>query len=314
MKKELKKGKAHMKTKRGFTLVELIVVIAIIIALMGALVVNFLGSTESARNAQCMANMKQLAQGVQSYGRDTHWYPLAGSVERMAIDETGNFRNGKVQGRYNELRGWISWNSHGTYRSKPRAHAASAGWFISAYNQDETTREYCITNGVLWGHVNKTRKCYTCPNHLKKMKSSEQPNWSYVMNSVFGWDTSIGSDYFSEFYYGEREFGTLARIDKMLLFAELPWEDFFDGVQPDYSSGSGIKNDCTLQYTEGEYIGFNHKQGNNIYAHVVFADGHTDKIRAPKNGLKVDALKKLTEYLCEGKDYTYNGSSYSEAK
>ena len=302
-----------MKTKRGFTLVELIVVIAIIIALMGALVVNFMGGTESARNAQCMANMKQLAQGVQSYGRDTHWYPMAGSLERMAIDETSGIGK-NVKGRYNELRGWISWNSHGTYKSAPRSHVANAGWFISAYNQDETIREYCITNGVLWGHVNKTRKCYTCPNHLKKMKSNEQPNWSYVMNSVFGWDTSIGSDYFSEFYCGEREFGTLARIDKMLLFAELPWEDFFDGVQPDYSSASGIKNDCTLQYSEGEYIGFNHKQGNNIYAHVVFADGHTDKIRAPKNGLRVDALKKLTDYLCEGKDYTYNGSSYSEAK
>ena len=120
-----------------------------------------------------------------------------------------------------------------------------------------------------------------------------------------------------EYYYGEREFGEVARVTKMLLFAELPWEEFFDGVHPDYSSGSGIQNDCTLQYKSdegGEYIGFNHKQGNNIYAHVVFVDGHTEKIRAPRNGLNVAALKKLTEFLCEGKDYTYNGSSYSEAR
>ena len=47
---------------------------------------------------------------------------------------------------------------------------------------------------------------------------------------------------------------------------------------------------------------------------MVFVDGHTEKIRAPKAGLNVAALKKLTEFLCEGKDYTYNGSSYSEAK
>ncbi len=310
------KKKGRFEMKRGFTLVELLVVIAIIGTLMGVLVVNLMGSTESARSAQCLANMKQLAQGVQSYARDNRWYPLAGSVEKMAIDESSGIgRN--VKGKYSELKGWISWDSHGVYRSTPRAHMSNAGWFTSAYNQDDTIREYNITNGVLWSHVNRTRKCYTCPGHLKKMPASQQPNWSYVMNSDFGWDVSQGSEYMGEYYYGEREFGEVARVTKMLLFAELPWEEFFDGVHPDYSSGSGIQNDCTLQYKSdegGEYIGFNHKQGNNIYAHVVFVDGHTEKIRAPRNGLNVAALKKLTEFLCEGKDYTYNGSSYSEAR
>ncbi len=141
------KKKGRFEMKRGFTLVELLVVIAIIGTLMGVLVVNLMGSTESARSAQCLANMKQLAQGVQSYARDNRWYPLAGSVEKMAIDESSGIgRN--VKGKYSELKGWISWDSHGVYRSTPRAHMSNAGWFTSAYNQDDTIREYNITNGM----------------------------------------------------------------------------------------------------------------------------------------------------------------------
>ena len=303
-----------MKKQRGFTLIELMVVIAIIGTLIAVLVVNLMGSTESAKSAQCLANMKQLAQGVQSYARDNRWYPLAGSVERMAIDESsGVGRN--VKGKYNELRGWISWDSHGVYRSTPRAHASSAGWFTSAYNQDDTVREYCITNGVLWGHVNKTRKCYTCPSHLKKMPASQQPNWSYVMNSYFGFDESKGSDFKSTWYWVVRV-DTVPRADKILLFAEMQWEDY-TGETPNFSQGAGTENDCTLQYRAGdggESIGFNHKHKNDIEAHVVFADGHTDKIRWPRSGMSKNELRDLTEWLCEGKDVTFNGKRYEELK
>ena len=53
--------------KRAFTLVELMVVISIIGILIAILVTNYGGATESARAAHCLANMKNLANGVQSY-------------------------------------------------------------------------------------------------------------------------------------------------------------------------------------------------------------------------------------------------------
>ena len=54
--------------KKGFTLVEMLVVIGIIGILVGVLVASFSGGTESARNAQCLTNMKNLAGACQSHG------------------------------------------------------------------------------------------------------------------------------------------------------------------------------------------------------------------------------------------------------
>ena len=72
--------------KRAFTLVELMVVISIIGILIAILVTNYVGTTESARAAHCLANMKNLANGVQSYLGGAGCYPLAGSCEAMSMD------------------------------------------------------------------------------------------------------------------------------------------------------------------------------------------------------------------------------------
>lgn len=50
--------------KKGFTLVEILVVIGIIGLIMASLI-YFFGSTESARSAECLVNMKNLANAVQ---------------------------------------------------------------------------------------------------------------------------------------------------------------------------------------------------------------------------------------------------------
>lgn len=297
--------------KKGFTLVELLVVVAIVGILAAVLVSNLFGGTESARSTQCLANMAQLAKAAQLYGQNKHHYPLAGSVEvvRTVEDSSGNTSYKEV---YAERKGWISWNSQGYYANNPTTGGGNAGWFASAYDDADKTREYVITNGALWKYANRSRKIYTCPGHRKTMKK-QNPNWSYVMNSYFGWagDSCEARD---DGYWG-RSFNGLRRIDRTLLFAELQWESgYVDGVTPNTSKGSGTVNDCVLQYGKDERIGFNHKEGQDTVAHVVFADGHTEKIRYPKKGLSASNLKELTEFLCEGTDYYFNGSKFEESK
>ena len=108
----------------------------------------------------------------------------------------------------------------------------------------------------------------------------------------------------------------LPRADRYLLFSEVPFMGY-SSWQPD-GSGASTATDAILQYKNGETIGANHVNGNTLYAHVCFADGHTEKLKIPYSGKiskpKADAtqLKNLTEWLCCGKDITYSNSKYQK--
>jgi prepilin-type N-terminal cleavage/methylation domain-containing protein len=300
--------------KKAFTLVELMVVVGIIAVLATVLMASLFGGTESARNAKCLTNMRNLAVACQTYGMRHGHYPLAGSVERMGIDISQGVSN--VRQAYSELTGWLSWNSQNAYRSRPSSHVASAGWFTSCYNQDDVTREYALTNGCIWSSVSANRETFICPQHRRKFQNtSTPPLWSYVMNSHFGWDNSKGARAKSEHWYGVK-YGELKSADRRLLFAEIP----FMGVEVEakVNTGSGTDCDCTLQYKDsdgGEVIGFNHSSGKSQkFAHVVFADAHVEQLNWPKNGYSHQQLRDLTEWLCNGEDVLFNNGNVQKAE
>lgn len=298
--------------KKAFTLVEILVVVGILGLLMATLVYYVGGNTESAHAAKCKTNLKNLATGVVSASvtiGDDVYFPLAGSCETMSVALNRGGGNTKVFG---EIAGWLSWNSDGKYRMEPTSHASSAGWFTSAYEQDPEVREYCITNGAVYKFV-RNHDAYLCPSHVKKMPSNKRPAWSYVMNGYFGYDTSEGSDYiYGDSYPGRKASNVYAH--STLLFAELQWEDFI-GIKPNYSESAGFENDCTLQYRQNdgaEIIGFNHKSGNDVVAHVVYADCHVGTIKYPRGGMSENDLEELTKLLCTGKDYEIRNGTVRE--
>lgn len=305
--------------KKGFTLVELIVVVGIICILAGILIASFSGGIESARSAKCLTNMRNLAAACQTYGMANSHYPAAGSFEKLRIDEG----RGDARKVYYEHGGWISWNSGQSYSSRPQSHVASSSWLTSCYDDDEDRWRFALTNGVLWKYVSANSEVYVCPQHriICQEKGANSPIWSYVMNSWFMWDDSMGSRAKAESEYG-REYGHVKNADKRLLFAEIP---FYESKRPnerlgdvDFSAAPGTEHDCTLQYTAKgghEIIGFNHLAGKaGLCAHVVFADAHTEKIMMPKGGMTIDNARELTKFLCEGKDYTLENGRFKELK
>lgn len=308
--------------RSAFSLVELIVVIAIIGILAGVLMATFGGGTASARAARCLSNMKNLASASQTYAMSSHYYPRAGNLVYLTMKEqTG----GRVTRNYDEVPGWISANSQNVFPSTSYSTPAP----VSLYSDDLDEANYALTNGVLWKYVSGSRESYICPEHARHMgKSGVKVNWSYLMNAYFGWNKKERAMPYST--SGRIEYGQMGHSDKVLLFSEVPFMGF-NSWQPDGSGGS-TDTDAILQYgasgidsagakgsssdAGGEEIGVNHKSGRHYAAHVVFADGHVEKLRVPMKGKDPDTsqLAEVTSWLCAGYDISFDGGQYKRIK
>lgn len=314
--------------KQAFTLVELIVVIGIIGILAGVLFASFGGATDSARSAECMANMKSLSSAVNAYAMQTGWYPLAGSREAVDVKAENN----KAKTVYTPQRGWISWLDKGKYEDPDgnavaNSHQSPSLCSYDGSGSDEENR-YAITNGTIWKLTGMNRKIYTCPIHRQR---NPKALWSYVMNSKFGHDYSRGSRAVATEDSRGIWFNSLKRSDRVLLFAELPFIDAETGSDSDETQGEA--GDCTLQFKasvggknypkdstwgckadwngNAESIGCPHREKKGGYfGHVAFADGHVEKIRYNTKGLSMD---KVTALLCEGLDIAFSpGKGYQQ--
>lgn len=305
-----------MNSKKGFTLLEMLVVIGIIAILGGVMLAQFSGSTESALATSCMNNMRSLCNAVMADGSKESRYPAAGPYQYIYIDDKGNSKRPWFQG----------WIGHSKGEQK-----------VSCYQSDKEGEQqhYAITNGTIWRGIGGQESAYVCPTHLNCCKRGKKPtpSWSYVMNSYFGWDYGIaGSIELGRRGYGGGLFtfsysdGSRKRpVEKVLLFAEIPYAE--NGVlEPKFSTSAATENDAILQYEpdsgenkksdktangSSEVIGFNHKSGKTYSAHVAFADGHCAKLMLP-TGADKGNLMELTTWLCTGQEYTFNGSRYEK--
>lgn len=306
--------------KKAFTLVELLVVIGILGILVAVLLGALSGTTESARSAKCLANLRNLASACHSYGMATQFYPLAASEECATLDESQGIRN--VREIFFERRGWISWYSNGAYDSRPTSSVANGGWFASTYASGDGQRDdeglYCITNGALWKYVSQNLDTYICPSHTKAAKQfGKIPRWSYAMSAYFGGDVAKTGKTFSEKAYGVW-YSNLGRSDKRLLFAELKFVSDSSKMAELDETDNGA--DSIFQYRglsdlggSADKLAFNHFSGNKRCAHVVFADGHVERLMQPQsdeNGS--NNTEELAEWLCKGLDVTFDGSKYDK--
>ena len=305
--------------KKAFTLIELLVVIAIIGILAGTLIASFSGGSESARAARCLSNLKNLASACQTYGMSSGHYPLAGNRVYLEIDESRGVKN--LQKKYTEVPGWISMMTQNYYPGASYRQATP----VSMYSDNNDAVTYAFTNGVLWKYVSGNRNTYLCPSHVKKCGKRMTPHWSYVMSARFGWDSEgrAGTQNSCRIEYGQ-----LANADKTLLFSEVPFSGY-NSWQPEGTSGTE-DTDAILQYSSSggasgekgqnagsggnEELGVNHLKGRNGFAHVVYADGHVEKLLVPMSAKRPDTtqMKQLATWLATGIDVSFDGRQYKK--
>lgn len=326
-----------MKTnKNGFTLVELLVVIGIIGILSTVMMVSFGTNTASARAAQCMTNMHNLAQAVHASAMEQGYYPLAGSTQWCEYGVDGQ---GKLQKTFHHHKGWISClcgdetSNENRFSNSPHEQVKYelAQQFYEPGSAEERNAHFCVTNGAIWAHCGRNLKNYVCPEHIRAFKKTGKlPMWSYVMNSYFCWDTSAAKNPETSSQYAVRETGRIKNADRLLLFAEVPIVSLGDTQEVQVDNNNEL-TDTVLQarYEEdfyknvyckemiadssgagNEQIGFNHQIGKGNYvAHVCFLDGHAEKI-AFLGGMNQGSMKELTMWLCQGDTFAKEGAQY----
>lgn len=82
-----------MKNQRGFTLLEMMVVVAIIAILAGILIPNFTRARAQAGMSACMANEKTIATALELYYTDNQKYPASANVDATFVKTMNGYMN-----------------------------------------------------------------------------------------------------------------------------------------------------------------------------------------------------------------------------
>jgi prepilin-type N-terminal cleavage/methylation domain-containing protein/prepilin-type processing-associated H-X9-DG protein len=289
------------KTQHGFTLVEMLVVIAIIAILAVALMPQLTKAREQGYSSRCKVNLRNLAQGALNFSVDQSGaLPFAGGYE--VEDRIGWFH---------ERQGWVTWIPRaGATPSWPNEDPQSADMEQPIWYGPKATT--AITNGTLWEFVSQDARSYICPKFKKKtICGQNDARRSYTMNRFFGFRDNAR-------WYHQTMINLGRDSSRLLLFSEMcPQRNYFgrpvntqisvvsardtsdvnagDSVMDPIGSGSG-----TTDVKPYESIGYMHPMNGEYYGHVVFVDGHVEAFTLIKTGSVIST--NITARLCSG-DY-----------
>ncbi len=81
---------SNARNRKGFTLIELMIVIAIIIILAAVAIPNYLKMTQRAKKSRVASDFQTLGTALESYRTDWGQYPVATSLESFGKNTDGN--------------------------------------------------------------------------------------------------------------------------------------------------------------------------------------------------------------------------------
>jgi len=307
---------------KGFTLVELLVVISILGILAAALTTQMTNAREAARAVKCKTNLKNLTQAALAYATEDH--PDTDSNEygdrcmpRAKSTEVFHFDRGWMAIKYKHHPGWVSWTWSSGGNPWPSRSPQAGAMKAACFHGDPSVTYHSLSNGVLWKYAGADVDTYVCEAHRKACRSKGVGSLrapirrSYVMNKYFDADRYVG------------DLSARGSAGALLLFAELPaytvkGGGFVESVSTDTKASDGVL-DVKLSgqgaAADEEIIGFNHRVAKRRVAHVAFADGHVEGIVAPeKKDLTISKLKDLTCLLCNGVDVPADPGKWSAAR
>ncbi len=120
-----------MKNKKGFTLIEILIVIGIIGLLAVFLMPSFVGVQDKAKDAAVKKNAEKVQLSVESYNLENETHPIATNISLKTLFDD-----------YLSTGGYMTTIPKNPYTGKAYEDADSAGKIV--YNFDSTTNTYTI--------------------------------------------------------------------------------------------------------------------------------------------------------------------------
>jgi type IV pilus assembly protein PilA len=152
---------SRSRSRRGFTLIELMIVVAIIAVLAGVLIPNFVHARAQSATAACEANLRAIATAAELYYSDNQAYPAS----TASVDRTFGSSSSAAAGTY--------------LNNTPNDPAAAS-----------TTARYAFTNDGAAGAPHYT---ITCPGlHDPAGLAKIGGNGSAAQGITFSSDAGLG--------------------------------------------------------------------------------------------------------------------------
>ncbi len=304
---------------KGFTLVELLVVISILGVLAAALTTQVTNAREAARAMKCKTNLKNLAQAALAYAVDDLEDTAAIEYGHRCMpwarsSEVRHFSRALMAPVYKHRPGWVSWTWSAGGSPWPNRNPQASSMKVASFHGVSDVTYHSLSNGTLWKYTGADLETYVCESHRKACKNegvhklNAPIRRSYVMNDYFTSDRQVS------------ELSIKGNAGALLLFAELPaykleGNRFVESVSTEQKASDGVVETQIGDKiaSNEETIGFNHRVGKRHVAHVAFADGHVDGVAAPDKP-SARLLQDLTCLMCNGVDVPADSGKWASAR
>jgi prepilin-type N-terminal cleavage/methylation domain-containing protein len=244
----------NTKSKKGFSLVEILIVITIMGILMAMITPAYKGIASKGRAVKCQANLKNLYTATMLYAKDRGDSRLPNAFSRVWWNDNLNIVDGRT--------GWVHWSADKDYEEVYANFALG----VTQWSGDDGY--FSVTNGRIWQYSGESIEAYSCPE-FKIFKFKTTPPGDEEIYRTYVYNSSID----------ERVLFNVSNLSSTLMFGEGS-RDILTASNGG-STGEGWDNEnmwdgCFMPSQDNEVLGNYHNNGTSF---IVFCDGHIETLR-----------------------------------